>query len=217
MIIYKHDYILENCKDKVVLHIGATDFPYHIKRVKTKELLHYKLNKISKKVVGIDNAIKAIEDLKRFNINNIYYGDIVLNKYEREVLKQKYDIILIPDVLEHLTNPGLALRNIKKFCNKNIEIIITVPNVWSIFHIKNHFTSKEKVHPDHCFWPSLLTMSNLIKKSGFRIIKRTYALSGASNNPHGLKGKIFKRIILDKYEFLGPVLIFKVKLNEDNI
>ena len=75
---YKDDLILKFCKGKRVLHIGATDYPFHIQKGLKGELLHQKLDKVSNFLIGIDISRKAIYELKKeLNINNIYYGDII--------------------------------------------------------------------------------------------------------------------------------------------
>lgn len=110
---YKIDLILALCKNKRVLHIGATDYPYHIEKAKKNKLLHQKLNQTCKELIGIDIVKKAISDLQdQFNIQNIYYGDIIKNEFEIKLTK-KFDIVVFADVIEHLDNPGIALENLK--------------------------------------------------------------------------------------------------------
>ena len=213
--MFKHDYLLRECEGKKVLHFGAVDYPYHNERMEKGTLLHYKLSKVCKLLIGVDNNAKGIADLKRWDINNIYYGDIVKDKFVPKVLNNvPYDVVLLPDIIEHLINPGVALENIKKFCDEKTIVIITVPNAWSIFNLKNHFRKVEVVHPDHYFWTSLLTTTKLIKDSGFEIISVDYALSGSKNDKRSFKGRLFNKLILNHFEFLKPTLIFKTKLKK---
>ena len=64
---YKHDYLLHACTGKKVLHIGATDYPYHEERAKKGILLHQKLNKVAN-VTGLDISKDAIKTLKENGI-----------------------------------------------------------------------------------------------------------------------------------------------------
>ena len=41
--------------------------------------------------------------------------------------KSQYDVILLMDVLEHLANPGRALKNICSVCKANAKLILNVP------------------------------------------------------------------------------------------
>ena len=71
-----------------------------------------------------------LEKLKNFN------KKINLNFYKNfEDLKNsvnKYKIILLLDVLEHVPNPKSFLENLFKFLDKNSSLIITVPNSVSL-------------------------------------------------------------------------------------
>ena len=210
VVKYKHDFMMEKVKGKAVLHIGATDYPYHIDRAKKKDLLHQKLDIFSEKLVGVDINKKAIKDIAKFGVNNIFYGNVITGEFDKRIYDCKYDIILFPDVLEHLDNPGMALQQLKKIKNKNTSIIITIPNVWSIFNFLNHFRSKEVVHKDHCFWTSVSTMRTMLLNNGFKIVGHGY-LYYNSYKRQNLRGKIFKRIFIDTYPVFAPTLFFEVK------
>lgn len=82
--------------------------------------------------------------------------------------------------------------------NKKTKLILTTPNVWTIFTITNHFREKENVHPDHVFWPSKKTMDNLIKNHKLKIKFFKYVQWGSSKDQKSLKGKIFEKIFLER-------------------
>ena len=165
--LFRDEFILDYCKGKSVLHIGATDSPYHREKAEKGELLHQKLQKVCKQLIGLDIDKKAIKILKdEFNIKDIYFGDIIKGKYELNLNKYKFDYILFADVIEHLDNPGTALVNLKKFMNNKTRMIITTPNVFQHCNFMTYFTGVENVHPDHTFWPSYKTMCKLIENNG---------------------------------------------------
>ena len=194
-------------KNKRVLHIGACDFPYHIERAKKGELLHLKLNKTTDKLVGIDNNRQAILELRElFGIDNIYYGDIIKDEYE--ITNYTFDVILLPDVIEHLTNPGLALKNIKeRFMPKRTKLVVTTPNVFKWHNLRTILTGNEIVHPDHVFWPSYKTMKTLFDRIGFKVEFFTYALTGEYSKITP-KGKLFYKVFYKRFPHIMPVLFF---------
>lgn len=209
--LFKHDLILQFCKNKKVLHIGATDAPYHKEKGLKEELLHQKLQKVCKKLVGIDIDKKAIKYLKeKFGINNIFYGDIIKNKYKVK-LTGHWDYIVFGDVIEHLENPGLALENIKKLMNKNTYILLTAPNVFGYSNFICYFTGKEVVHPDHTFWTSYKTLSHLLEIKGLKTEYFTYCFCGSYNNIRTLKRKFFYKILKNKINHIKPCLFFILK------
>ncbi|MFT4303337.1 MAG: class I SAM-dependent methyltransferase [Candidatus Woesearchaeota archaeon] len=209
--IFKDDYIIKKCKNKKVLHIGACDSPYHIKKAKNGELLHQKLNNSTKELVGIDFDKKSIKELKKFNINNIFFSDITKPLNLKD---SNFDIIIFGDVLEHLSNPGLALKNLSSIMKKTTRLIITVPNCYCYFNIFNIFAQKENVHPDHVFWTSKQTMVNLLQRYCFDIQKIKYLNFGSKQDKITLKGRVFRSVILNHIPKIRNVLYFEVKIRK---
>ena len=81
-------------------------------------------------VDGVDVDSEAIEVCR-----NIYRKAEVINienNYISDVLHQKYDFIVVADVLEHLYDPEKFLSDIPRLVNKNGSIIFSVPNVTHI-------------------------------------------------------------------------------------
>ena len=208
---HKDDFILNKCKGKTVLHIGATAAPKHIKRAQKGILLHQKISRVSDKLIGLDYDKKSIKELKKYNINNIFYGDILLNEYDKEILKHNYDVIVLADVIEHIDNPGFGLQNIKKLMGSNTIIILTVPNVWGINRLKNHFKRKEEVHPEHMFWPSKITLNNIIKKNGLGIKEFHYCLYNSEKDKRSWKSRILENIIIKRFDWMSYGLLYVVK------
>lgn len=60
---------------------------------------------------------------EQIDLNNEF-----LNKYKDEV----FDIIICSDVLEHLENPALTLREMSRITNRDSNIVITIPNAWNL-------------------------------------------------------------------------------------
>jgi len=127
--------------------------------------------------------------------------DIENQTIDPEIIRN-VDLILIPEVLEHLSNPGRFLDNLKRlnFCN---DIIISVPNAFSYRVLKliekNH---TELVHPDHNYYFSYSTIRTLLRKHGFVITDQVSYYwptddsigkdikKVVSNNPHFAEGII---------------------------
>ena len=211
-LLFKQDFILKFCKDKNVIHVGATDAPYHLKKFRNGKHLHKQLMKVSNNLIGLDYDKEAIRELENEGVNSICYGDIVKGKYSKELLDFKADVIVLGDVIEHLPNPQKGLSNLKKLMGENTKILITTPNVFSYYQIMNILVNKkEVVHPDHCFWPSKTTLSLLIEKSGFCIDTFNYGLYGAKHEIKSVVGNIFYNTILKRWPKLGLCLIYVIK------
>lgn len=211
-LLFKDDLILKFCKGKRVLHIGATDSPYYEDKGRNGGLLHQKLQKVCKQLIGVDVDREAINYLKKnFKICDIFYGDICKNVYDVDMDQYEFDYIVFADVIEHLENPGMALENLRGLLGKGTKLIVTTPNVFSYQNIKTYITRNELVHPDHLFWPSHKTMLRLFGAKNLKIDYFTYCFWG-SCQLKTFKGRTLYRIVTASSQSLLPCLFFVVKL-----
>lgn len=74
-----------------------------------------------KKIIAADASSDSLEILKNKGIKTLKL------KLPEVEIKSKYDLILLLDVIEHVSDDQKTLINIKKILNKNGKIIITVP------------------------------------------------------------------------------------------
>ena len=111
-LINYHQFFIENIKKKdKVLDIGCGN-----------GILTFDLSKKAKKVVGIDiQAEKIKEAKKKFNCDNIIYivGDATIYSFG-----ERFDAIILSNVLEHIKNRVKFLTKVKKLAPK---ILIRVP------------------------------------------------------------------------------------------
>lgn len=82
------------------------------------------LRKKIKRIVGVD--IKKIGRSKYYS--NIYQTDLNTSKFNF-LAGEKFDIIILADILEHLKNPKLILLKCKKFLKRKGTIVISIPNM----------------------------------------------------------------------------------------
>jgi len=101
--------------------------------------------------LGIDTSPEAIKicSQKKLNCRQIDVETLVSEN------KNKYSSITCFQVIEHLENPLIFLKSIKKLLKKNRVIIMTTPNnnsplrkifgqKWSVYNIKSHFVFYDK-------------------------------------------------------------------------
>jgi 2-polyprenyl-3-methyl-5-hydroxy-6-metoxy-1,4-benzoquinol methylase len=84
-------------------------------------------------VTGVDGAQTTIDLLKA----KLEYSNITLNKsyIENYNSDKKYDVIVMGHILEHLTDPVMALKNIKCLMHDKSILYISVPNANSIHRL----------------------------------------------------------------------------------
>ena len=162
--------IFDLAKTKKVLHLGCVGFPdlETSDRVKlAKDSLHFKLTEITE-TVGIDISSDVIQYYQENDIfNNVLLGDV--EKLRDIDITDTFDVIVAGDILEHLSNPGLMLEGIKKFCNKDTTIIITTPHSFSLMNFIRFLLGKFIEGNEHVITFNAQNIFNLLKRHGFTV------------------------------------------------
>ena len=86
------------------------------------------LARLGAKVTGIDFAPNNIKAAKIHSKKNKLKINYIYKDIEKSKLVEKFDIILMFEVLEHLDNWKKTIKNIKKNLNKNGILIISTIN-----------------------------------------------------------------------------------------
>ena len=118
-------------------------------------------------VVGVDFESEAIE-IGRAKGLEVYCMEIsrFLNEYSGE----KFDVITVRYVLEHVENPREIIMSVRKLLNPGGYILVTVPNIDC--KIINPENNKIFLYPPHhlTLW-SKKAVRNLFEISGYEVLK----------------------------------------------
>lgn len=143
---------------RIVLHVGCTDWPIFKKETN----LHIKLSRFAKRIDCLDPDENGLENMKQYVKNGEFYSS------SEQANNQRYDVVIVPETIEHVPNIALFLGALMKLKFK--DFIITGPNIAlnpraTTFHFKqegNIFT--ERVHPDHKIWLTPYTLANTLEQ-----------------------------------------------------
>ncbi len=116
---YKILEIDKICKGKTMLDIGCG--------VGT---LTKALSQRFEKVIGIDGSRIKIQKAKKNNPSPII--KYICTLYENYKPSLKFDFIVAANVLEHVNNPKIFLKNIRKWLAPGGRIVMTVPNALAL-------------------------------------------------------------------------------------
>lgn len=166
--------ILEITKNKKVIHLGCCDhIPLIKERIENNMWLHKLLTDNCKKVLGIDINKEAID----YIVNEVGYSNLefwnICEKGNKNIEKEKWDYIVVGEILEHVDNPVEFLQKIQENYNEYIEgIIITVPNILCEYRIKkNKSIYGEIINSDHRYWFTPFTILKVGNNSGLEEMK----------------------------------------------
>ena len=180
---FKIDFLLDYCKGKRVAHFGFVDSPFTKESIKSNALLHLKLKKVCSELIGIDNDADAVRLYsQQTGDDDVIIGDIYKLDDSSSALQNK-DVYLMGEILEHLSNPGMALKSIYNIMADSSELIVTVPNASSLSLFRAALHNVEIVHHDHVCWYSIQTMTSLFQRYGFKVKNISFYLAGSGKCP----------------------------------
>lgn len=170
---HRESLILELSKKRRVIHFGFLDKPFLEEKINNKSLLHLKLREQATKVWGIDIDK---DQLEKYRIITNDKDNCIFDIQKKIKTPDKlvgYDLILFPEVLEHIINPGIALTNLRHLSlkNNNAMVCITVPNAFNSSGYTAALEGYELVHPDHYFYFSPVTLKKILNDTGFKNIE----------------------------------------------
>lgn len=157
-LISRNKLLAQLSDQKDVLHIGCAD---HIELIEEKRnngsYLHDIIKKASKSLDGCDVNSDALEKMRSFGISDLYTPDSIPTK--------DYNLVLVPDVIEHIPNVHDFLVSLKQYNAQNI--VITTPNA---YRLRNRsLWRKELINTDHRYWFSPYTLSKSVIEAGYKI------------------------------------------------
>ena len=94
------------------------------------------------------------------NINPSNKEFVNIDLQKKILIEMKYDYIIIFNVLEHLLDPNLALRNLSEICKKNGKIIGSTPFLFRVHGAPKDYSRFTKDH-----------LIELLKSSNFKDIE----------------------------------------------
>ena len=158
-------FTIDFCRGKRVLHIGCVDAGLTQSRIQSQSFLHYYLNQVALELIGVDIEETGLRRLSTEGYE-VYKLNIETDREKLLELACRVEVIVIPEVIEHLNNVGAALENLKA-CRFRGEILISTPNAFSFRGFKALGNGVELVHPDHNHYYSPTTLKTLLEKYGF--------------------------------------------------
>ncbi len=196
----KNKKIAENCKNKNVLDLGVVD--HDVIYEKKKNWLHRDLKEVAKNIKGIDIDKKSIKILKKRGYNVDYCNVEDMN------LKEKFEVIVAGDLIEHLDNAGRFLESVKKHMNKTSIFIITTPNCLSLSNwIELLIFGRIKyINEEHTLWYDANTIKKILLNHGFEIEELSFIVT----NPHFI-GESFIRYSLKNIRYFFQSIICRLR------
>lgn len=153
---------------------------------------------------GTDVSKFASEYAKRkLGLKNIFYGDLSKAKFKDEM----FDAVTIFDVIEHLPDPKGTLKEINRILKNDGLIVVTTPNSGSLAaKILGKKWEEFRRAREHIYFFSADTLSNMLEKNGFEVLKIESAGRYFSFKSAARRGKLYFKKIFAVLGFIVGVL-----------
>jgi SAM-dependent methyltransferase len=159
-------FIVERCRNKSVLNIGAAGNMAAYLPDQAELSTHMKVSAVAKEIRAMDIDRDAIDHATRFGVP-IEYGDC-----QDFDLGRRFDVILWLEVIEHLDRPADALNTVMRHLEPGGELIVTTFNATFIGGFVDGLVGGDMgVFYDHvaCHMPEHIKA--LVDRHGHRLVE----------------------------------------------
>lgn len=160
------------CKGKRVLDIGCTCWSNTELRMKHETLLYERLLKVASIVHGIDIDRDGIEYMREVRgYTGVFCIDATDLQGSHPELLDTYDVIVLGDIVEHVTNPQDVFVAAASRLEKDGQLIITLPNAFHLYGFMRALAGSECTHPDHVAFYSPMNIQELCRRCALKLLE----------------------------------------------
>lgn len=129
-------WIMKFVAGKSMLDLGCVR--HNIKETEKSGWLHGEIRKVARKVVGVDYLQQPILELRQREY------EVVCADVKVMELQERFDAIVLGDLIEYLNNFGKFIERTKEHINPEVALLLTAPQYylnwkWMIFLPINYY------------------------------------------------------------------------------
>ena len=161
-------FIGEFVRGKRVLDIGCMN--HSASASADTRWLHGHVVRNAGSVLGLDILESDVAQLREQGFNMVCGDAMTVD------LGDTFRTIIAGELIEHIEDPGMFLRNMRKHLASDGELLITTPNVFFGLHFaESIFRSPyDAWNPQHVAWYDYFTLENLLNRAGLTAVKCIY-------------------------------------------
>lgn len=173
----RHDWVLSKIKPSdTVLHVGAAGNDWELDMRWSETIpLHHKIWQKAKKTIAVDISHKGISELRERGYE-AYEWDVEFSVGLIPWSPIEFDVIVVGEVIEHLTNFGDAIDNLNGFLSDDGKMVFTTPNMLGFWSFVTYgILGKHETHEEHVCGFKSDFINNLAERHGLDVDEITYA------------------------------------------
>jgi 2-polyprenyl-3-methyl-5-hydroxy-6-metoxy-1,4-benzoquinol methylase len=172
-------FIREHAAGKRVLDcgvVGLTCLEDSIRVDGIFDSLHWQVASVAAEAVGIDSARAIVERVQRLHPDLDVRTASVESVADDFAGEPPFELVILGDILEHLSNPGHALDSVRHVLRPAGEILISCPNAFGAPNYLRFLLGKYREGDDHVVSFTKYTLDNLLKRHGYEVVSIWTAL-----------------------------------------
>jgi len=167
-------WMVEIARGQAVAHFGCCGSTPPKENRGAGGNLHERLSQVAANLRGLDNNDEWIAELVSMGHDVVYADFEDPNHPEIIGACRTCEVLMLPEVLEHLSNPGILLDTIRGTSYRG-RLVVSVPNAFSLYaRLSLGLAHEELVHEDHVAWYSPTTLTTLLARHGFVVRELLY-------------------------------------------
>lgn len=173
------EYVLERVAGRRALSVGLggkpeeTSYSFDLRRPQDLSwTFSARIAAAAAATTFVDISSRAIEVFRPQVEASYHLIDITASPEEWpvELAETRCDVIVLGEVIEHLADPGAALRSLTTLLADGGEVVVTVPNAFNLSTVARLAARVENVHPEHVAYYSASTLTRLLELSGLELV-----------------------------------------------
>jgi 2-polyprenyl-3-methyl-5-hydroxy-6-metoxy-1,4-benzoquinol methylase len=171
-------YLKKLVRGVAVLDIGCTGRKGSGRLPDHTGTLHHAISPVCASLTGVDIDAAGVEAMRAAGYH------VVLGDAASVRLNQAFDVIIAAEVIEHLSNPGLVLANLKAHLKESGTLVLTTCNPF-YYRQQSRILRRGaiQVNASHTCWFDPLTLAQMLRGSGFAVVKGAWIAPVKRWNP----------------------------------
>ena len=158
--------ILRAASGADILNVGCVNHGIALTEGEKDRWLQLKLSERFPKanVLGLDIDKENVARMRERGMN-VEVGDA-----QRLIYREKFDTIILGEIIEHLENPGACLEGCRRALKPGGRIILSTPNIFCVMHMLMYFKNYDHAfNREHVTWFCPQTLRTMVERCGLRI------------------------------------------------
>jgi predicted TPR repeat methyltransferase len=157
---------------------------------------------------GVDWSADVVEEYNRFGLcDNIVVCDV--QRLDNLDCNDSFDVIVVGDIIEHISGPGAMLDGLHRFCGPHTTVIITTPNAFGLPNYMRFALGRFAEGNEHVMAFNRYNLLNLLNRHDYTVDPENTCFE-----PHARShGVLFRmgRVVFQKWPKSGGTLLITAR------